>query len=235
MIRNSEEANKYYQLVNKYIDEYTETHKIGPKNLSKYFNKKNDKLIKFIERNGLKDIKNIQRVIDDVIEDRISIENDTVRKFESFRIFESDEFKFLNLRQCLYKGIEKCDIEHEKIIADYFDTSLGHIDVVDSNKHIFNIEDVTCVIYNSEEINIITQNMKEFFFNEVFNKEIKIESFNIGLNFNIKNFIDEDKFYNYINTILTIEKVTEYIKVILSCDKVEMFNGSVLGINPSHY
>jgi hypothetical protein len=33
MIRNSEDANKYYQLVNQYIDEYTDTHKIRPVNL----------------------------------------------------------------------------------------------------------------------------------------------------------------------------------------------------------
>ena len=60
MITNSEEANKYYQLVNQYIDEYTETHKIKPSKLSNYL-KNNQKLVRFMERKGLKDIKKIGR------------------------------------------------------------------------------------------------------------------------------------------------------------------------------
>jgi len=77
MITNSEEANKYYQLVNQYIDEYTETHKIKPSKLGNYL-KNNQKLVRFIERKGLKDIKNINQVISDVVSDRIAMEKDLV-------------------------------------------------------------------------------------------------------------------------------------------------------------
>lgn len=235
MIKNSEDANKYYQLVNQYIDEYTNTHKIDPSQLSRYF-KNPQKLSKFIERKGLKDVKNINRVISDVIEDRISIEKDTIKKFESFKIFESDEFKFLNLRQCFYKGISNSDVDHEKILADYFDTSLGHINIIDSKKHAFDVESENeCIIYNVEEIGIIKENMKEFFFNEVFNKEIKISSFGIELSFNIKNFINDDKFHNYVDSLLTLDKIVEYTKVLFSCDSVNIFNGNLIGLNPSNY
>ena len=132
MIRNSEDANKYYQLVNQYIDEYTDTHKIRPVNLGRYL-KNSDKLKNFLERKGLKDVQNINRVISDVVEDRIAMEKDLVKTFESFKMFESEEFKILNLRQCLYKGIDKSNIHHEKILADYFDVSLSHVDIIDSD------------------------------------------------------------------------------------------------------
>ena len=49
MITNSEEANKYYQLVNQFIDEYTDTHKIKPSRLGNYL-KNNQKLVRFMER-----------------------------------------------------------------------------------------------------------------------------------------------------------------------------------------
>jgi hypothetical protein len=241
MITNSEEANKYYQLVNQYIDEYTETHKIKPSKLGNYL-KNNQKLVRFIERKGLKDIKNINQVISDVVSDRIAMEKDLVRTFESFKLFESEEFKILNLRQCLYKGVDKSNIHHEKILADYFDVSLSHIDIIDSDKHIFKIEtlnsDIECVIYNQNELEIIKENMKEYCFEQVFNKKIKLEGVGIELNVNIKDFIDSEKFNNHINDILTIDKVKEIIRILLSCDKPG-YNpdekDNFIGINPSHY
>lgn len=241
MITNSEEANKYYQIINQYIDEYTETHKIKPSNIGKYL-KNNQRLVKFVERKGLKDVKNINRVISDVIDDRIAMEKDLVKTFESFKLFESDEFKIINLRQCLYKGIEKTSIHHEKILADYFDVSLSHIDIIDSDKHIFKIEslnsDIECVIYTENEVEIVRENMKEYCFEQVFNKSVKLEGLSIELNVSIKDFIDVEKFETHINSILTSEKVRTIIRLLLSCDKPG-YNpdegNNFIGINPSHY
>lgn len=241
MIRNSEDANKYYQLVNQYIDEYTDTHKIRPVNLGRYL-KNNDKLKNFLERKGLKDIQNINRVISDVVEDRIAMEKDLVKTFESFKMFESEEFKILNLRQCLYKGIDKSNIHHEKILADYFDVSLSHVDIIDSDKHIFKIEsltgDIECVIYTQNELEIIRENMKEYCFEQVFSKKVQLEGIGVELNVNIKDFIDTEKFGNHISDVLTLDKVREIVSILLSCDKPK-YNpdekGNFIGLNPSHY
>jgi hypothetical protein len=240
MITNSEEANKYYQIINQYIDEYTDTHKIKPINLGKYL-KNNQRLIQFVERKGLKDVKNINRVINDVIDDRISMEKDIVKTFENFKFLESNEFKILNLRQCLYKGIEKSTIHHEKILADYFDVSLSHIDIIDSDKHIFKIDHysfIDCVIYTENEVEIIRENMKEYCFEQVFNKSVQLEGLSIDINVNIKDFIDTEKFETHINEVLTTEKVKTIIRLLLSCDPQLLYpdeGGNFIGLNPSHY
>jgi hypothetical protein len=238
MIKSSEDANKYYQLVNQYIDEYTDTHKIRPVNLGRYL-KNNDKLKNFLERKGLKDIQNINRVISDVVEDRIAMEKDLVKTFESFKLFESEEFKILNLRQCLYKGIDKSNIHHEKILADYFDVSLSHVDIIDSDKHVFKIESITgdleCVIYTQNELEIIRENMKEYCFEQVFNKKVKLEGIGVELNVNIKDFIDTQKFGNHISDVLTLDKVKEIVRVLLSCENYSEEKEYFVGLNPSHY
>jgi len=238
MITNSEEANKYYQVINQFIDEYTERHKIKPTSLGKYL-KNNDKLAKFMERKGLKDVKNVDRVIKDVIDDRISMEKDLVRTFESFKFFESDEYKVLNLRQCLYKGIDKSNIQHEKLLADHFDVSLSHIDIINSDKHIFKIEslkgDLECVIYTQNELGIIRENMKEYCLDQVFNKTVKLEGIGIELNVNVKDFIDKEKFTNHIDIVLDMNKVVEIIRIILSCDKIEDIDDIFIGIDPGSY
>ena len=60
-----------------------------------------------------------------------------ILKYENFKLLESEEFKVLDLKQCLYKGIEKATINHEKILADFFDLSLSQIDPISSDKHTF--------------------------------------------------------------------------------------------------
>ena len=36
-INNREDVNRYYQIINELLDEYTEQHKIRPSNLKRYF------------------------------------------------------------------------------------------------------------------------------------------------------------------------------------------------------
>jgi hypothetical protein len=67
------------------------------------------------------------------------MENDGVITFESFKMFESDEFKIQSLKQCLYKGIEKADIKMEKELADYFDVNLGDIDIEIDSLHLLEV------------------------------------------------------------------------------------------------
>jgi hypothetical protein len=141
-IKSREDANKYYQLVNELIDEYMDRGKIRPSNLKRYLQPGGERFKKFLTRNKLNEITGIERILSDVIEDRANMESDGVLTFESFKFFESDVFKTSSLKQCFYKGLEKADIEMEKALADFFDTNLGSIDVVDSDKHVFFIDDI---------------------------------------------------------------------------------------------
>jgi hypothetical protein len=177
MINNREDANKYYQQLNELIDDYMDKWKIRPSNLKRYLQPGSERFTKFLHRNNLKEVNGIDRVLSDVIEDRVNMESDGVLTFENFKYFESNEFKTASLRECLYKGIEKADIKLEKTLADVFDTNLGSIDVIDSDKHIFKINDwnsndVNVLIYSKEDLDMIKNNMIDFMFEELKTKKV---------------------------------------------------------------
>lgn len=215
-ITNSEEANQYYKLVNQLVDEYVEGHKIRPSKLSAYLKPGGQRFNKFLERNKLKDIVGADRILRDVIEDREHMEKDGVITFESFKLYESTEWKISNLRECIYKGIDKADIKMEKILADYFDINLGAIDIVDSDKHKFSIEDWKnddwkIVIYSKEELEVIKENIIEYLFDEVCQKEIDLTD---DIKLKLRDLIDEEKFIDQTKEILEEQKVC---KIVTQC------------------
>ena len=196
-IKSREDANKYYQLVNELVDEYMSKGKIRPSNLKRYLEPGGERFKKFLIRNKLNEITGIDRVLSDVIEDRASMESDGVLTFESFKFFESDEFKISSMRQCLYKGIEKADLNMEKALADVFDTNLGSIDVVDSDKHAFYIEDemLDVVCFSLEDMKIIENNVVEYLYSELKKKEVDLIGISQGgnLSINLGDFISSNE------------------------------------------
>ena len=219
-INNREDANRYYQLINGLIDDYIDNHKIRPSRLSSYLKPGGQRFNKFLERNKLKDIKGAEIILKDVIEDREHMEKDGVIKFESFNLLESQEYKISTLKQCLYKGVEKADLNMEKVLADYFDVNLGSIDVVDSDKHKFKIEDWKnddwlVVIYSKEEIDTIKENLFDHFYEIISEKKIEIIE---GLNINLTELINRELFENKITKIITDNKLKEIITKSLGDD-----------------
>lgn len=213
MINNSEDANKYYKLINGYIDEYVENHKISPLKLKKYL-KNNQKMISFLKRKGLDSIKNINRVLNDIIDDRISIEKDSIKSFESYKVFESNIF---DINDCMYKGIDMSNISHEKILADYFDVSLGHINIIDSNKHVFEVETlngkIQCIAFNNNDMSIIKENLKEYYFNKIQNYKLKMDN----INFLLSLITDDKKLEDCLNSNINYEEVVSFISNQKSC------------------
>jgi hypothetical protein len=216
MIQNTEDANKYYQLVNQYIDEYVDKWKIKPSNLKNYLLGNKSRLVNFLERKGLKDIGNIDRVVLDIVEDRVAIQNDGVMTFENFKFFESEEFKIIDLIQCLYKGVERATINHEKILADFFDVSLSQISSMSPEKHTFLINDVDTpvVIYNKEELMIIKENIIDFAFNQVSNKNISLDLGSSKFDIKISEFLSEESFKEKFSLIVE-DKLNKVISSIL--------------------
>jgi len=200
-INNREDANRYYQLVNELVDDYMNKSKIRPSNLKRYLQPGSERFNKFISRNNLKDVSGIERVLEDVIDDRVNMEVDGVLTFENFKYFESDEFKVSSLKQCLYKGIEKSDINMEKILADVFDTNIGSIDIIDTERHLFDINDwngknIEVLIYSLEELKVIEGNIFDYLYNELCKKDIELTSnIRVKLSDLVKRDIFEDKMY----------------------------------------
>jgi hypothetical protein len=198
---NREELNNYYKKINELIDDYIDKWKIRPAQLKRYLKPGSKNFSKFLERNGLNEVKNIERILTDVLEDRHNEEIDGIITFESFKLFESVEYKYSSLKECLYRGISKSDISMEKTIADLFDTNLGSIDIIDSEKRTFSVNDwqgenLRVVIYSQEDLEIIAENMSDFIFDEISNQRTNTSA---GISFLIGNFIDEISTRNKIN------------------------------------
>ena len=195
-INNRDDVNRYYNVINGLVDNYIDKWKIRPSSLKRYLQPGSERFNKFLERNKLKDIKGAEVILKDVIEDRAHMESDGVITFESFKILESNDFKIQSMKQCLYKGIEKADIKMEKILADVFDTNLGSINIIDSDKHKFKIEDwegedIKVVIYSSEDMDIIKYNMIEFLYEELSKKKVQITD---SIEIELDSIVDYDNF-----------------------------------------
>ena len=233
-INNREDANKYYQQINKLVDEYMESGKIRPSNLKRYLQPGSERFNKFLSRNNYKEVVGIDQVFSDVIEDRVNMERDGVLSFENFKFFESDEFKFSSLTQCLYKGVGKADRDMEKTLANVFKTDLGSLDSEsdenldsylssvrgeDTYKHLFKIDDwgknIETVIYSKEDLDIIYLNVVEYLYDEFQKKEIEIVP---GIKIALNNMIDksgfekgmhlyfeEDVYLNLVGSLLKME------------------------------
>lgn len=218
MINNREDANRYYQQINELIDDYIDKWKIKPSNLGRYLKPGSDRFNKLLGRNNLKEVNGIDRILSDVIEDRVNMERDSVLTFENFKFFESDEFKLSNLKQCLYKGIEKVDINMEKVLADVFDTNLGSIDVIDSDKHVFKIDGVDIVIYSKEDLEIIKNNMIDYLFEELKSKKVLLGGL---VELSLSNITGD---IGYIRHSIGNElKLKEVISHLLECEHYKSF------------
>jgi hypothetical protein len=194
-INNREDADKYYNQINLLVDDYIEKYKVRPSSLKRYLKPGSKNRNRFLKKNNLSDINGVDVVLSDVINDRDSMEKDGIYTFESYYYFQSDKFKIDSLKQCLYKGIDKADIKSEKVLADYFDVNLGDIDIIDSDKHTFKIKDwnnddwIVC-IYSDEEVDIIKENIVEYFCEISKSKEIEIMD---GLKISISELLNNDK------------------------------------------
>ena len=214
-INNREDANRYYQIVNELVDEYMSKGKIRPSNLKRYLQPGSERFKKFLTRNKLNEITGIERVLSDVIEDRANMESDGVLTFESFKFFESDEFKIASMKQCLYKGIEKADLNMEKVLADVFDTNLGSIDLVDTDKHCFRIEEDEIFIYSKEDIELIESNIIDHLYDELCKKDVVLAE---GISLNLSDLVGKEVFGKKIDEVFTEDFLVNLIGKLLNSE-----------------
>lgn len=227
-INSREELNNYYQYFNNLVDDYTDKWKIRPSNLKRYLQPGSERFNKFLEKSKSQvkqkwgvEINDAygRLVLQNVLEDRYHMEKDGVLTFESYSVFESDEFKIKSMKDCLYKGIEKSSIKMEKILADYFDTNLSDIDVKDSEKHLFKIsewkeKDLSVIIYSEEELGVIKENVMFHLIDEL---KVKKVSLSDDVQIELSDILDKSSLESKIKTKLTdnyciklIEGLTEH-------------------------
>lgn len=216
-INNREDLNKYYDIINELVDDYIDKWKIRPSRLKKYLKPGTKRFQNFLNRNKLSEVNGSDRILRDIIEDRTSMEKDGILTFESYKIFESNDFNIKSLEECLYKGVEKADLKMEKVLADYFDTNLSGISIDNSEKHIFKVDtwssEKKVVIYSKEEIDLIKENIFEHLYKELSNRNVDlVDGISIGLN----DLIGEDKFENKLESIFTKDFTVKIISKLLN-------------------
>lgn len=198
---NREELNVLYSRVNELIDEYLDKWKINPIKLKTYLKKGTDRYDKFKKRNNLENVERIDKIIFDVIEDRCS----TPMLFESVRNFDS-------LLDCVINGLERPDINAEKELSIIFDVNVGDIDIEDSKRHIFSIDNwdtkFNVVILSLDEFELIRLNLRDFLYNRLSNTSITIPN---ALKIDLSGLIDIESYKNRSDEFID-EKFT--IKII---------------------
>jgi hypothetical protein len=205
-ISNREEANKYYKLVNNAINDFMGETKARPSEVHKYLTKNG---VKFLKKLELSDVEGIDSVLNDVLLHRRHMEDDKVITFESFSKLNESSI-----------NVGSPSIEHEKILADVFNTSLGHIDVLDPQLHLFKIsdfgKDVYAIIFNESEIGKVKEDLKVKIGSEISSKVMQIsdvEGITIDpIKFWISDILDETKLFESINSKISSEMVFNFIK-----------------------
>lgn len=212
-IENTEDNNKYYQLVNEYIDEYINKWKISPSKLVYYFNKP-ERIESFLKRHKIDDVQGIKRIFKDVLEDRQNMEKDGILKFESFLNEDLGNISF-----------SKSGIYHEKILADLYNTSVGHVAIINDDEHKYKINDfgkeIEVVIYSSEDLEEFKKSSLYKILSQL--KESTIELFKVDLGlqsgkeiksnlvFNVSDLVDDDVLEKNILEKLDKKKILEMI------------------------
>lgn len=212
-ISNREEANNYYKLVSNGVEEFAKQTKARPSEIHSYLSK-NGKV--FLKRLEVDEVSGIENVLQDVLLHRKHMEDDKVVTFESFSKVNENLF-----------DVGLPTVEHEKVLADIFSTSLGHIDTIDSNLHFFKINDfgkeIYSIIFSSEEITKIKENLKSKLTEDIISKVLTINSIDSvyidPIKFWISDCVDESKLNEIVNSKLSSSLVLNFI--------VDSFNKSL--------
>lgn len=225
-ITNTEESNYYHNIVNDLIHSYIKEWNIKPTKLKEFFSKNE---LSFLKQNKLDDVIGINKVVSNVLEDIVAMELDGLLKFDDFSLNES------------LLSIGKSNNTHEDILGDFYNTSLGHINPINDDIHLYEIDDfgqkIKSIIFSKEEINKIKNVLRDKYLEEV--KKNTLSVGNLGnlktLKFNIKveKIIDIDKYNKLFDDEINEHNILRIINTIL--DNKNTFEEEGISFNKIEY
>jgi len=211
---DSKKLTQDFKKIKGLLSKYVKDSKIKPNELYRFLKTKKN-LNNFIEKESLDDDSHTRRVIKDVIDNMLNKEKD---------IKESTVIKFGKFTEKLNESVldtQSYDTyNYEKVLADYYNTSVKHVEVIDDKKHLFSIKDfdslIKVVCLSSEEFetikrNILTKIKEEIFMSNVTistidNTSIPDLTFNISSvfqeNIDLTGLINDTQFFRIIISIL---------------------------------
>jgi len=209
-IKNREEANKYYKLINNLIDDFIEMTNARPIEVYNYLKKHSNK---FLENNDLKNVKGINRILSDVLDHRKSLQMDKIITFENYNSILEDigDLKSKNT----YK---------EKILSDFFHISSGHIDILNQDLNIYKIKDfegeTIVTILSESDLNLLRSNLIKLLKSRIENQNFNIDEltneFLKGVGeIKISQIIDDSKLTNYLDGLIDLDGCIKYFQFYL--------------------
>ncbi len=221
-ITNSSELNQYYGKINKHIDEYIKSYNVTPSEIYRYINKN---MSRFLENIGISDIENIQIVVKDVVEHRKNMERDKIFKFEQFSN---------GLNESLI-SLTPSGIDHEKVLSDYYNTSLGHINILEPDLHLYEIRDFDnikkSIIFSIEEIGLLKNKIQQKISDEIMEKEVELNSLygqilDTKMDFLLKSIVSPDLLKENINSKLDDGLLIKMITTLIPNSMLDVGNAS---------
>ena len=219
----SENINELYDKINTLIDNYFK-YNITPKSLSRYFND-GVGMGRFIERNNLKEYDNIEKIIKDVVSDRVAMD-EPVMTFENFN--EASDKSLLNIDNFN-------DIEKQRILADFYKTSIGHVSLKNDNSNFYNVKSLKreseVFILDGFGIHIFLKRVSKLLYNVMLENIVSVPSLNLDISISdIVKMSDHEEnpiMKNIIELIKPkiIEIVTEELRMYGDFEFIDSHNG----------
>ena len=175
-IKTTQDLNNLYSKVNKFINEYIDDNEISPSEVNKYI-KKN--MSRFLKKYKISDIEHIETVVKDVVDHRKHMEIDMKKTKKTNEVLSFSNFSY-KINESIF-NIPNGTTDHEKVLADYFETSVGFVIPLQDDLHLYEIKDsvgnfTRAAIYSSQEFEIIKKNIVEKINEQIKNTSITLNS-----------------------------------------------------------
>ena len=210
---DSENIDELYDKINSLIDKYFE-YDISPKSLARYLSKGSIGLSRFINRNELSEIEKIEKIIIDVVEDRIADSEKKIMKFESHKI--------INENNTLYNTVFDIPKEIIKILSDRYKVPYSLVENLDDNT--FSVKGfvkthIVKVLKSADILNVLEQEANKMYDKLV---NLTLDSKYLDLSISLKDKINKESFLEKTIDDLSVKKY-EIVEEILSTDNNELY------------
>ena len=207
---DNSELNKNYSIVSNKIDTYLKKWNVSINRLEKFLSNK-DNMDKFLSNNDLLSIDRVEKIIKDVMLNR---KVDGIIKFESF---------------------SNVDENKSKILSDYFNISISHVDCINEATSKFKIDDFGdkkyCYVYSSDDIDVNLRVIIDEMIENLISKKLSLKN---GISIELDKVLDvvrlDEHLSNKIDNNYVINYLIEKNNISMSEYKKTEYNGYILFI-----
>jgi hypothetical protein len=191
---NRQEVTSIYKRISDKIKKRYSAHDISENDIINYLSKNSNR---FIESNSLDEISS--KVFKDILNHKKNRVMDMKKKKKNDSILNFNNFTSINES---FFEIEKPTIEHEKVLADLFNTSVGHVEIVDEENHIYSVTDfqireMVCILsekdFEKVKSNILMKLIEEISAKSLVIEEVDNVKFDVQFMLDIKDIFDKSK------------------------------------------